>query len=142
MRSRWPARRKMMIRRVLSAVVLALLAIAPYRAHAQTVTLTVTYPAGWNMIGAPPGTDLTALGTLYVWTGTQYASPGSHTAAECTGYWSDQLAPSTVTLASAPASPQVCLLRQGWNLVGDPFADAATLPSDVLAYTLPAGATT
>lgn len=133
-----------MFRRVARVLVLlALLAVTPNRAHAQTtITVTVTYPAGWNMVGAPSGTVLTALGPLQAWTGTQYEFSSSHTAAACAGYWSDQTAPVTVTFpATTPPATQVCPLQQGWNLVGNPLPGTANIPSDTLAYTTTPGTT-
>jgi hypothetical protein len=106
-------------------------------ARAQTAAPSVTYSPGWTMIGGPPGTDFSALAPLYAWASSGYYNPSSNTAVLCQGYWSLVALQTTVTLAaSVPGATQDCALRQGWNLVGNPFTLPALLPAGLIAYAI------
>jgi hypothetical protein len=55
----------------------------------------------------------------------------------CQGYFAFFLNPTALTFTSSAVGPtQVCNLQVGWNLVGNPFAGAAQLPTGVDAYYL------
>jgi hypothetical protein len=97
--------------------------------------ITAAYGAGWNMVGAPPGTDLSAASYLYAYDGTNYVTPSSSRAALCTGYWAYFTDPHPTPLNPTANGPmETCPLHKGWNLVGNPFSGAATLPANVTAW--------
>jgi hypothetical protein len=96
----------------------------------------VQYSTGWNMVGAPPGSDLSSAVALYVYNGTAYVTPPTPQTALCQGYWAYFTAPATVALSgAAPASTtQTCPLAAGWNLIGNPFLVDAALPTGTTGY--------
>lgn len=105
-------------------------------AHAES-PMTVQYVPGWEMAGAPPGTDLSGAETLYVYGPNGYLTPSDAHAALCTGYWFYAAVPAhwLVPLATqAPTTEQACPLQAGWNMIGNPFLTAALLPSGTTAY--------
>lgn len=110
-------------------------AVLPGDARAQTDSVTVSYLPGWNMVGGPAGTDLSFAGSLYVYGSNGYVTPPSMQAATCQGYWAYLSTSATLSLAgSNGVTTQTCALQPGWNMIGDPFAGVALLPSGTLAY--------
>jgi hypothetical protein len=107
-------------------------------------TVPASFAPGWQEVGGPAGTSFSAADSLYSYdpvagaydnvSGSR-ASVSSATPA-CTGYWAYFTAPVTVTVTvtSHPGDTSACSLAPGWNMVGDPFGSAATLPSGTLAY--------
>lgn len=106
-------------------------------AHAQTQTVpaAVQYQVGWNMLGVPPGTGLAAAQALYVYGPSGYTSASSPAGAGCTGYWAYFSKPAAeITLANSASTAQTCQLQAGWNLLGNPFPTAASLPAGIIGY--------
>jgi hypothetical protein len=107
-------------------------------------TVNVPYAPGWNQIGGPPGSNFSVAEALFSYDpiAGQYvnasASAGnlSSAAPACTGYWAYFAAPMVVSLpvTSKSGDTAACALKAGWNLVGNPFATPASIPSGVTAY--------
>lgn len=114
-------------------VLISLLAL-PGSARADSATLS--YPAGWNMVGAPPGTNLSAEGTLYSYGATGYVAATVTSATLCAGYWAFFDQPLSATINGTPPSGQyaACTLQSGWNMVGNPFLAPANIPAGITAY--------
>jgi hypothetical protein len=105
------------------------------QAHAQTTSSVSSYVAGWNMVGAPAQTDLSAASYLSTYIAGGYITPSGSRAIACQGYWAYFTNPTNITLQSnGPTTSQTCILQPGWNMVGNPFAGAAQLPDGVRAY--------
>lgn len=121
-----------------SVMFLVLTLLVPVRTVQAQSPLMVQYPPGWDMAGAPPGTDLSAAQALFTYGPGGYTTPGDSRAMLCQGYWFATGAPNhwLVPLSGRPpASDQTCSLQAGWNMVGNPFFTAALLPAGTLAYT-------
>jgi hypothetical protein len=119
---------------ILAGFLLVALAV-PSGALAQTNGTTASYAAGWNMVGGPPGTDLSQAAAVDGYSGGSYFTPATAATALCQGYWAYFADPTSITLAAGATGPtQACALQRGWNLVGNPFAGAAQLPSGSTAY--------
>lgn len=97
-------------------------------------TPAVHYVSGWNMVGGPSGTDLSAAQALYVYQAGAYVPAAGTVAAACQGYWAYFPAATDVMPASSTLTAQSCSLQQGWNMVGDPFAGMASLPPGITGY--------
>lgn len=107
-------------------------------------TANVVYAPGWQQVGGPPGSNFSVAEALFSWdAGAQAytnatASAGniSSAAPGCTGYWAYFAAAMAVGLpaTSKAGDTATCTLVAGWNLVGNPFASPAKLPSGVTAY--------
>ena len=107
-------------------------------------TVNVPYGPGWNQIGGPPNSNFGVAEALFSWDAVAgnyvnaSASAGSLSSAApgCTGYWAYFAAPMVVSLPATSHSGDtaVCTLAAGWNLVGNPFATPAALPSGVQGY--------
>lgn len=87
--------------------------------------ITVTYPAGWNIVGGPTGTVLTgASGSIYTLTpGTSsYVTlPAGTPLQGGSGYWTFFPSPTTVTLAATAATSTTLALPAGtFVLIGNP----------------------
>lgn len=125
------------ISRSILALVILTTTMATRPVHAQTSTLVPYFP-GWNMAGAPPGTDLSVAQALYAYGPNGYLTPPETRAVLCQGYWLDARVPAhwllNVTGQPPAASTQQCSLRAGWTMVGNPFLTAALLPSGTIAY--------
>jgi hypothetical protein len=89
---------------------------------------TITYLAGWNLVGAPTGTVFAqAANPLYTLTAT---SGGSYTPVPNTqgvtggqGYWAYFTAPTTVSLSASGTSALSVTAPAGrWVMVGNPSA--------------------
>lgn len=93
----------------------------------------VAYPQGWNMIAAPA--DGANLGTpLYSYSTTDNAYKQVDSPLAGAAYWAyfDQSVTVPVLLKSIDTYD--VLLQPGWNMVGNPFDTAVTLPSGYTAY--------
>ena len=129
----------------LLAVIIAgglLLGLGGSRTDAQTSTTAVSYPAGWNLVAFPPGTDLSSV------PGPRYTlQPGdsnyetvnpSQGSVSGFGYWAYFTNPTTVRLATSNTSTyQVSVPAGQWVMVGDPSDTASVLvsrPSSVYVY--------
>jgi hypothetical protein len=109
-----------------------------------TATVTQIYPPGYNQIGGPSGSNFGAAEAVFSYDSTANAYTNvtasstslSSAPPACTGYWAYFAAPAAVTLpaTSKPGDTATCSLASGWNLVGNPFASAASLPSGTTAY--------
>lgn len=107
-------------------------------------TATVVYAPGWQQIGGPAGSNFSVVEALFSWdagsqsyaNATAAAGNLSSAAPGCTGYWGYFAAAMAVSLPATSHSGDtaVCSLKAGWNLVGNPFATPATLPSGTTAY--------
>lgn len=117
---------------VIAIVCVSLLSLGT--ARAQTASPVVVYPAGWNMVAGPSGTDFSAAGGLFAYSGGQYISPAQRQSIDCTGYWAYFFQPRSVTLAPQTATAENCALVPGWNLVGNPFDGVASLPPGTTGY--------
>jgi hypothetical protein len=88
----------------------------------------VTYTTGYNMVGGPTGTDLSAADEAFSFANSAYTLlTGPATA--CQGYFAYFTHPTTIGLPSATGPTRVCHLGAGWTLLGNPFSGAALLPS-------------
>jgi hypothetical protein len=104
-------------------------------ARAQTSGVTASYAAGYNMVGGPAGTDFSAADFMTTYSSSGYTTPASKVASQCQGYWAWFTSPTVVTLNPSATGPtQTCPVQVGWNLIGNPFAGAAALPTGTLAY--------
>jgi hypothetical protein len=103
-------------------------------ARADISTVTASYDAGWNMVGGPPGTDLSAASILDTWTSATYVTPPTSITQLCQGYWAYFSQPTTVALPVSTGPTQACALQSGWNLVGNPFSGQALLPAGMTAW--------
>lgn len=108
------------------------------------VTVPASFDSGWQQVGGPSGTSFNAASSLYLYdpasgayakvtTGTD--SVTSQTPS-CTGYWAYFTSPATVTVTVTSHSGDAvnCALAPGWNMIGNPFGSAASLPSGTVAY--------
>jgi hypothetical protein len=103
-------------------------------AHAGILPITASYVGGWNMVGGPPGTDLSGASILETWTSSQYVVPPVSITDGCRGYWAYFTQPTTVALPPSSRPTQSCALQACWNLVGNPFSGQALLPAGVVAW--------
>lgn len=98
-----------------------------------------SYAAGWNLIAAPPGTNLSAASALYAWQpdAGSYVSvqPGATSAGA--GYWAYFPAATTVTLAGGQnAAISVAAPAGAYVLLGNPSGQTpATVSGADLVYT-------
>ncbi|HLZ71970.1 MAG TPA: hypothetical protein VKV26_18860 [Dehalococcoidia bacterium] len=114
--------------------------------RAQSTGRQRTYPAGWNLIAAPPGTDLSAASALYAWQADagSYASVAPGATGAGAGYWAYFAADTTVTLSAGAARDAVSVQAPAgaYVLIGNPSgnAPASVSGADVLyTYTPAAG---
>jgi hypothetical protein len=106
--------------------------------------VTVIYTPGYNMVGAPPGSNFSSVEALFAYdpvsnsytNATASAANLSSAPPACTGYWAYFAGPTAVQLPtpSSVTSPASCTLQPGWNLIGNPFSTPAQLPSGTTAY--------
>jgi hypothetical protein len=109
-----------------------------------TATVTQIYAPGYQQVGGPSGSNFGAAEAVFSYdsaTNSYTNVSASSTALSsappaCTGYWAYFAAPASATLpaTSKPGDTATCNLAAGWNLVGNPFASAAALPSGTVAY--------
>lgn len=93
---------------------------------------TVTYQAGWNLVGGPAGTILTgAVGPLYTYRAddTRYEALPADTPLQAgVGYWAYFPTATSITLPSAtPQALSVPLPASRWIMIGNPFDLPVTL---------------
>lgn len=95
-------------------------------------TITVTYAAGWNLIGGPAGTMITgAFGPLYTFkagdTAYEVVSPGTPLAAGA-GYWANFMTATMVTLSASGSPTATAQLAAGqFVMIGNPSTAAVTV---------------
>ncbi len=94
-------------------------------------TYTITLKVGWNLVAAGPGTTFPEI--LWRWFGGAYQSTSDTEAWK--GYWCRVDAEHTVDIQTSDL-PQTITLAEGWNLIGNSSAYAATiqLPSGLVAW--------
>ena len=110
-------------------------------------TGTVTFQAGWNLVGCPTGTVLTgATGNIFTFQAgnTAYQSfPVTTALTAPQGYWAFFTAPTTVTLATPPTatSQTVTLPVNQFIMAGNPFGVPVSLTgaSQVFVYNTTTG---
>src|SRR5579872_5289987 len=105
-------------------------------ARAQTGGQVVYYPAGWNMVGGPPGTSFANASALDVYNGSGYTAPSGSTVTLCAGMWAYFPKFTAVPFTSMPplAATITCPLQAGWTLVSNPFINGATLSGGITGY--------
>jgi hypothetical protein len=109
-----------------------------------TTTVTQLYSPGYQQVGGPAGSNFGVAEAVFSYSSASNSYTNvsasstalSSAAPACTGYWAYFAAPASVTLpaSSKPGDTATCTLAAGWNLVGNPFASAAALPSGTTAY--------
>jgi hypothetical protein len=107
-------------------------------------TVNVPYAPGWQQVGGPAGSNFSVAEAMFEYDATAQnyvntsASSGNISSAppSCVGYWAYFAAPMVVSLTatSKTGDTAACTLAAGWNLVGNPFATPAELPSGVQGY--------
>lgn len=107
-------------------------------------TVQVIYTPGYNMVGGPSNSNFSAAEAVFSYDNasnsytnvTASAASLSSAAPACTGYFAYFAAAAAVNLpaTSHPGDTASCTLAAGWNLIGNPFASPATLPSGTTAY--------
>ena len=118
-------------RLAISVVVLltVLLGTARGNARAQGSGSAVIYPAGWNLIAAPPGSDLSgALPPLFTLQSgdATYENIDPSQTAEAAGYWAYFPVDTTVALAAGDASPYTVQPPAGqYVMLGNPSGTVA-----------------
>ncbi|HZU12742.1 MAG TPA: hypothetical protein VFB58_07870 [Chloroflexota bacterium] len=123
-----------MLKRGIVAVFL-LLPLVPGAVRAQSSVPASFYLTGWNMVGAPPGTDFSSAAALFTYQNGAYVTSSSRTTALCGGYWAYFNANTLVPLATPPtAASMTCPLQAGWTMVGNPFDAPATVPAGTTAW--------
>lgn len=109
-------------------------ALVPAVTHASSPAAAYYVP-GWNMVGAPAGTDFSAAAALFTYQDGTYVAPATRSAVLCGGYWAYFTSNAAVSLASADTSAsETCALQAGWTMVGDPFGVPATVPAGTVAW--------
>jgi len=111
---------------------------------APTSTATQIYSPGYQQVGGPSGSNFGVAEAVFSYspsTNTYTNVSASATALSsappaCTGYWAYFAAPAAVNLpaTSKAGDTAACTLAAGWNLIGNPFASAASLPAGTTAY--------
>ncbi|HEY3373550.1 MAG TPA: right-handed parallel beta-helix repeat-containing protein [Candidatus Aquicultor sp.] len=94
--------------------------------------VTVSYPAGWNMVAVGNGVDL---GTqLYAYNAKTGTYDKADPAVMGAGYWAFFSKETTVTMNMKSTGEAATELQAGWNMVGNPFDDDALVPTGYDAY--------
>ena len=138
----WPLSRGRLLLfvRILLSTGIAFLphALAPSPARAQE-DQTITYPAGWNLVAGPSGTDFSAAsGSLY----TLQPGDSDYESIDVSedpqtgyGYWAYFTSGATVDLAeSTTDSYEVEALAESWLMAGNPGATAARVTGADAVY--------
>ncbi|MBE0446819.1 MAG: discoidin domain-containing protein [Actinobacteria bacterium] len=99
----------------------------------NVVSISVTYPAGWNLVAVPTGNDISTnlFGSYDPKTGG-YKKVDSPTTGE--GYWAHFGQPTTVSLTFNVIDKFDINLESGWNMVSNPFDRDVALPQGYTAY--------
>ena len=124
------------------AVILGLMVLpAAGRVQAQAAGQVLQYQVGWNMVGAPPGTDLSSAEALDFYGSNGYSVPSGTTTSLCQGVWAYFSAFTEVHPTTPPlAVTQTCPLQPGWTMIANPYLSGALLPSGTTAfYWVPGG---
>ena len=121
-----------------------MIALTVIAGTAGNTSTSVVFPPGWQQVGGPAGTNFSTVEALFSYdtTSGQYANATSaagnvsSAAPGCTGYWGYFAAAMAVSIpvTSHTGDTAACTLKAGYNLVGNPFATPARLPSGVTAY--------
>lgn len=117
----------------LVASLVAILALTATARAQVTPTNLVVDPAGWNMVGGPPGTSYAGALAVFAYNGA-YTAVSTTVSDPCAGLWADYSVDTSVTLPANTAASQACPLHAGWNLVNNPFPAPATLPVDFTGW--------
>ncbi len=99
---------------------------------------TATYPAGWNIVGAPDGTVLPVDAWTWESVRGQYGRvPAGTPLSGGRGYWAYFTAAQSIPLAAGgTASVRIAAPAGGWVLIGDPSASSgATISGADAVYT-------
>jgi len=107
-------------------------------------TVPVIYTPGYNMVGGPPNSNFSSVEAVFSYSPTTNsysnvtasAANLSSAAPACTGYFAYFAAATSVNIpaTSKPGDTAACTLAPGWNLIGNPFASPATVPTGTTAY--------
>lgn len=102
--------------------------------------LTVTYPAGWDLVGGPTGTVVTgAIGSLYTYQAndSNYEVLPAGTALQAgLGYWAQFASTTTVTLPlSTPAAMSIPLPASHFIMISNPGVTQANVSGADLVLT-------
>jgi hypothetical protein len=107
-------------------------------------TVQVIYTPGYNMVGGPPNSNFSSAEAVFSYSPTTNsysnvtasAANLSSAAPACTGYFAYFAAATSVNIpaTSKPGDTAACTLAPGWNLVGNPFASPASIPTGTTAY--------
>jgi hypothetical protein len=101
---------------------------------------TVTYGAGWNLVGGPAGTVISgSVGPLYSFQAGDAAYeilPNEAPLRSGAGYWAYFLVPTTVTLLPAALQPLSLPMPYGQLvMIGNPFTTSAVVSGTAVVYT-------
>lgn len=107
--------------------------------------VSVTYKAGWNLVGGPDGTNVQGVGNLYTLGGGGYTtSAGTDPVSGGKGYWAYYAADTTVTLNGAGLATATVPAPAGqYVMIGNPSGTQAVRVSgadSVFSYDPAAGA--
>jgi hypothetical protein len=107
-------------------------------------TVQVIYTPGYNMVGGPSNSNFSSAEAVFSYSSsanaysnvTASAANLSSAPPACTGYFAYFAAATAVNIpaTSKPGDTAACTLHPGWNLIGNPFASPATLPTGTTAY--------
>jgi hypothetical protein len=100
-------------------------------------TIGTTYPAGWNLIAAPPGTVITGASLpLYTWQYGDVAYVPGTTTQPGFGYWAFFPGQSTIVLAVTPTTTITRALQPNvYIMVGNAGSTPATVSGADVVYT-------
>lgn len=108
------------------------------------VTVTASFSSGWQQVGGPAGTSFSTAQSMFSYDpsagkyvdATKSSGNISSAGPSCSGYWAYFSSPSTatVTVSSHSGDTSACSLAPGWNMVGNPFGSAASLPSGTSGF--------
>ncbi len=124
----------MLMRYVTALVVLGTALFVAPAAHAQNAFITVTYSAGWNMVGGPAATTFSGATGLDIYSNGAYSPAPAIVTNPCAGMWAYFPGPTAVALATSTVPSVTCPLAGGWNLIGNPFSGSALVPAGTIAY--------
>lgn len=107
-------------------------------------TTSVVYAPGYQMVGGPAGSNFSVSEALFAYdphanaytNNTASSGSVSSAAPSCAGYYAYFAAAMSLSLPSSGKTGDTagCTLAAGWNLIGNPFATPAKLPSGVTAF--------
>jgi len=107
-------------------------------------TVQVIYTPGYNMVGGPPNSNFGSAEAVFSYSSSTNAYNNVTASAQnlssappaCTGYYAYFASATAVNLpaTSKPGDTAACTLHAGWNLIGNPFASPATMPTGTTAF--------